>query len=114
MFQRPGEGIVLYQHAAPYYYKIYGRADKPVNTPTANPMEGWTLLRECTSVKPSGLPGLGQVTAEDIEYAAKGEEYTFSGDCPVIRYVRFEFIESWSGMQSAGFGEISFWGEVLK
>lgn len=114
MYQRPGEGIVLYQHAAPYYYKVYGRANKPNNTPTTDPMEGWTLLRECISIKPSGLPGLGQVTAEDIEYAAKGEEYSFSGDCPEIRYVRFEFIESWSGMQSVGFGEVSFWGEVLK
>lgn len=108
-WQRPGDDV-LYQHGAPKHYKVYGRADKPEGGTESNPLNGWTLLLECNSLKPSGLP-MGQNSAEDVEFANKGEEFSFSRDVSVIRYIRFEMLESWSGMECSTISELSFWGQ---
>ncbi|MDR2474209.1 MAG: DUF5126 domain-containing protein [Tannerella sp.] len=112
LWQRPGS-TVLYQHGAPKYYKVYGRADDPGFGNAENVLEGWTLLRECTSFKPSGLP-LGQYSAEDEEYNGRGEEFSFPRDIQPIRYIRFEFLESWSGMKCSVVSELAFWGEIIQ
>lgn len=109
-WQRPGDDV-LYQHGAPKHYKVYGRLDKPEGGSASDPLAGWTLLMECNSVKPSNLP-LGQNSSEDIEFAAKGEEFSFPRDISNVRYLRFEMLESWSGMKCSTIGELSFWGEV--
>jgi hypothetical protein len=109
-WQRPGDEV-LYQHGAPKRYNIYGRADDPGSGNSGDILEGWTLLMTCESIKPSGLP-LGQNSAEDVEYAAKGEEFSFPRTIDVVRYVRFEMLESWSGMECSTIGEVSFWGEI--
>jgi hypothetical protein len=109
-WQRPGDDV-LYQHGAPKVYNVYGRADDPGNGDINNILAGWTLLRSCTSFKPSGLP-VGQNSSEDVEYAAKGEEFSFPRDIGVVRYVRFEMLQSWSGMECSTIGELSFWGEI--
>lgn len=110
LWQRPG-GDVLYQHGAPKHYKVYGRADDPGAGNAGDPLAGWTLLTECYSFKPSKLP-LGQNSAEDEAYAAAGEEYSFPRDIPEIRYIRFEMLESWSGMKCSVVSELSFYGEI--
>ncbi len=112
LWQRPGDDV-LYQHGAPKYYKVYGRADDPGSGNDSDPMQGWTLLMECNSFKPSGLP-LGQNSSEDQEFAAKGEEFSFPRTIPEVRYIRFEMLESWSGMKCSVVSEVAFWGEVLK
>lgn len=109
-WQRPGDDV-LYQHGAPKHYKVYGRAEKPEAGSTSDPLDGWTLLMECNSVKPSDLP-LGQNSSEDQEFAAKGEEFSFPRDIPKVRYLRFEMLESWSGMKCSTIGELAFWGEI--
>lgn len=109
-WQRPGDDV-LYQHGAPKHYKVYGRLDKPTDGSGSDPLAGWILLDECFSLKPSGLP-LGQNSSEDQEFAAKGEEFSFPRDIPAVRYVRFEMLESWSGMLCSTIGELSFWGEI--
>lgn len=109
-WQRPGNDV-LYQHGAPKHYKVYGRADKPEGGSSSDPMAGWTLLMECNSVKPSGLP-LAQNSSEDEEFAAKGEEFSFPRDISKVRYLRFEMLQSWSGMKCSTIGEVSFWGEI--
>lgn len=109
-WQRPGASV-LYQHGAPKHYRVYGRADRPTGGDASNPMEGWTLLMECNSYKPSGLPW-GQNAPEDEEFAARGEEFMFARDVPVVRYIRFEMLESWSGMECSTIGELAFWGEI--
>lgn len=111
-WQRPGDDV-LYQHGAPKHYRVYGRLEKPESGSASDPLAGWTLLMECNSVKPSNLP-LAQNSAEDIEFAAKGEEFSFPRDIPNVRYLRFEMLESWSGMACSTIGELSFWGEILK
>lgn len=110
LWQRPGDDV-LYQHGAPKYYKVYGRADDPGSGNTESPLDGWTLLMECTSFKPSGLP-LGQNSSEDMEYAAQGEEFSFPRDMTPVRYIRFEMIESWSGMKCSVVSELAFWGDI--
>lgn len=109
-WQRPGDDV-LFQHGAPKHYKVYGRSEKPESGSASDPLAGWTLLMECNSFKPSGLP-LGQNSSEDVEYNAKGEEFSFPRDISSIRYVRFEMLESWSGMKCSTIGELSFWGEI--
>ena len=108
-YQRPGPE--LYQHGAPKHYRIYGRTDSPGTGNAGDVMNGWTLLMECNSVKPSGL-ALGNVSSEDVEFAARGEEFTFPADAIKVRYVRFEMLESWSGMQCSTIGEFDFFGNA--
>lgn len=112
LYQRGG--LEYYKHGNPKYFKIYGTKDvqELPEYDWANPNKGWTLLRECHSFKPSGLP-VGQVSAEDEEYQIKGEEFVFDVENLVeIRYVRFEFIENWGGIPYTVIGELSFWGEI--
>lgn len=109
-YQRPGEGI-LYEHGNPKSYRVYARTDNPSPGNPDDVMEGWTLVMECNSFKPSGLP-VGQVSPEDEEYAAGGEEYEFPRDMGPVRYIRFEIVESWSGMECSVIGEFTFWGQV--
>jgi hypothetical protein len=66
---------------------------------------------DCNSFKPSGLP-VGQNSSEDVEYAAKGEEFSFPRGINAVRYMRFEMLESWSGMKCSTIGELSFWGDI--
>lgn len=109
LYQRPGSDV-LYQHGAPKVYNIYGRADDPGNG-SSDVLAGWTLLVTCHSFKPSGLP-LGQYSSEDEEFAAKGEEFSFPRNLEAVRYLRFEMLESWSGMKCSVFSELSFWGDI--
>lgn len=110
LWQRPGASV-LYQHGSPKHYKVYGRAERPEGGSVDDPMKGWKLLLECNSFKPSGLPW-GQYSAEDEEYAALGEEFLIPRDAPVVRYLRFELLESWSGMECSVIAELAFWGEI--
>lgn len=110
LWQRPGADV-LYQHGAPKHFRVYGRLDDPGAGNVENPLDGWILLNECTSFKPSGLP-LGQNSAEDEAYAAAGEEYIFPRNIPTVRYVRFEMLESWSGMKCSVVSELAFYGEI--
>jgi hypothetical protein len=111
LWQRPHRSSVTYQHGSPYYYKIYGRTDDPGVGKPDDVLSGWTLLTECYSFKPSGLP-VGQLSDEDWAYALAGEEYSFPRDIESVQYLRFEFIESWSGMLCTDFSELAFWGEI--
>lgn len=114
LYQRGG--TELYKHGNMKHFKIYGIKD--INDLPAydseNPNAGWTLLKECFSFKPSGLP-VGQTTAEDHEFQAKGEDFEFDVDNLVeVRYVRIENLETWSGQEVTVIGELSFWGEITQ
>lgn len=110
IWQRPGASV-LYQHGSPKHFKVYGRAERPEGGSVDDPMAGWTFLMECHSFKPSGLPW-GQYSPEDEEYAALGEEFSFARDLSAVRYLRFELLESWSGMECSVIAELAFWGEI--
>lgn len=100
-----------WEHGSWKFFKVYGMLDKPKNPSAQNPMEEWILLGEFESIKPSGLP-MGQNSAEDLEKYALGEEFPFERTIPIVRYIRVEILDSWSGMLCSTMSEISFWGEV--
>jgi len=70
----------------------------------------WTYLMTVESVKPSGLP-MGQLSSEDIQLIADGEEFTFPSNIPPVKYIRLKILETWSGAKNQWFMmEVSFWG----
>lgn len=112
LYQRGGSE--LYKHGNPKHFKIYGTLDinslPPYNS--SNPNAGWTLLKDCYSFKPSGLP-IGQVNSEDIEFQNKGEDFEFDVENLVeVRYIRIENIATWGEQNVSVIGELSFWGEI--
>lgn len=112
LYQRGG--TELYKHGNPEHFRIYGTLDVNDLPPydPENPNAGWILLGEFHSFKPSGLP-IGQVTAEDVEFQDKGEDFEFDVDNLVeIRYVRIEVLETWGNMNLAVIGELAFWGNI--
>lgn len=114
LYQRGG--YELYKHGNPKHFKIYGTLDINKLPPydAANPTDGWTLLKDCHSFKPSGLP-VGQVSSEDIEFQNKGEDFEFDVNNLVeVRFIRIENLETWGDQQVTVIGELSFWGEITK
>ncbi len=99
IWQRVGDDT-LFQQGMPKKWKLYGKATS---------QEMWTFIMNCESVKPSGLP-LGQYDQGDWDYAAAGEEFIFPVDIPEIRFLQFEFTETWGGYKNTYITELSFWG----
>ncbi len=74
--------------------------------------DSWFFLRECVSIKPSGLP-IGQNSNEDLEYAKAGEEFNFE-DSPEVRYIRWKVLENWGGVTHANIDEIYIYGQPVE
>ncbi|WP_150451867.1 DUF5000 domain-containing lipoprotein [Arenibacter lacus] len=98
-----------FTHGNPKKYTLYGAKELPEDKGS---FEGWIKLRECESIKPSGLP-IGQNTDEDIAHLDKGDEYTFELDVPEIRYFRLAVDETWDGAGYINASQITFWGNVV-
>lgn len=112
LYQRGG--YELYRHGNPKHFKIYGIEDIKTLSNPVDVSKGWVLLKDCFSVKPSGLP-LGQATAEDYAYQDKGEDFEFDKNNLIkARYIRIVVIENWGSMDVTVIGELSFWGEIIK
>lgn len=108
LHQRLSHGdLHAYTHGNPKRYKVYGAKELPADDGN---LENWILLRDCESIKPSGLP-IGQNTDEDIDHLYAGDEYTFD-DAPEIRYFRLAIYETWDGAGYINASEITFWGNV--
>ncbi|MFS8616420.1 MAG: DUF4998 domain-containing protein [Solitalea sp.] len=95
----------LYKDQNVKRFEIWGS-----NDPAADgSWDSWTLLMTCESTKPSGLP-LGQVTDQDVAYAAAGEEFIFPEGTPAVRYYRIKVLETWDSSQPfITMSELSFW-----
>lgn len=103
-FQRSG---LYYQWGNPRKWIMWGS-----NNPNPDgSFSGWTKLMECESYKPSGSPQ-GTNTIEDINYITPGEEFTLPLDAPASRYIRVQFLESWSGSPRIHLMEATFWGNI--
>ena len=102
------EPNVCFNMANPKRFELWGSATSEVNADT----DTWQFLGYFEAVKPSGLP-LGQVTAEDIEYTGiNGEDFNIE-ECPPVRYIRFECLETWGKDVRIQMMEMTFWGQVL-
>lgn len=99
-----------WEHGSWRYFKVYGCAELPAASDD-DLFAGWTLLGDFESIKPSGRP-LYEVTDEDLERYAEGEDFPFMRDIPVVRYVRIAVSMSWSGMLCSTVSEVSFWGDI--
>lgn len=102
--QYEGIGQYAYSIGNPKKYEIWGS-----NEPSDD-WSNWTLLLECESIKPSGLP-IGSRTAEDLSYALAGEDYTFPVDKPSFRFIRFKLLETWGRTNNVCFDELTLWGQ---
>lgn len=107
-WQRSAEDT-RWQHGAWKQFNVYGCTELPGFS--SDPLEGWTLLGSFLSVKPSGLPQ-GQVSDEDLELLASGEEFSFRRDVPAVRYIRFEVNKVHSEMKLSCMSEMTLWGQI--
>ena len=115
MYQRGG--TELYKHGNPKRFQIYGRENLdnlPIYSPS-NPGDGWILLGEFESFKPSGLPP-GSNTEEDYLFQDNGEDFVFDFNAQQynIKYIRFVNLESWNNQMVSVIGELSFWGGLVE
>ena len=113
LYQRGGSE--LYKHGNPREFRIYGRENLdnlPIYDPS-KPGDGWILLGDFESFKPSGLPP-GSNTEEDYLFQDNGEDFVFSLEARKknIRYIRFVNDRSWNNQMVTVIGELSFWGGV--
>ena len=109
-WQRLSDQGNLYTNGCVKQWEIWGHPDTP---PLDGSWDGWIKLIDCESIKPSGSP-LGVVTAEDIEYATKGDEFEFSLDAPPVRYIRFKALSTFSGSTVIHLQQLWFFGEEIK
>ena len=107
IYNRPEEGR-LYGLAHPRRFEFWGSTSPDV---TAD-FDSWQFLGYWESFKPSGLPE-GQTSDEDLAYAAvEGEDYEME-NCPPVRYLRFQVLETWGHTEGRiQLEEMTFWGEV--
>jgi len=113
LYQRGGSE--LYKHGNPREFRLYGRENLdnlPIYDPS-KPGDGWILLGDFESFKPSGLPP-GSNTEEDYLFQDNGEDFVFSLEARKknIRYIRFVNDRSWNNQMVTVIGELSFWGGV--
>lgn len=97
-----------FKHGNPKRYTVYGAKELP---PIQGNLSDWILLRECESIKPSGLP-TGQVSDEDMNHFDAGDEFSFE-DATQIRYFRLVVHQTWDGAGYVNLGELTFWGSYL-
>lgn len=108
MHQRDGTGYDgIYTGGSPKNFEIWGSNDPD----TDGGWDNWVLLKECESIKPSGLPD-GQVSQEDIQMAqVDGEDFEFDGEIPPVRYIRFKTNKVWGTLDHIYLSELTFWGK---
>lgn len=102
IWQRPGW---IYTHGNPREFEIWGSNDPPSD----GSWDNWVKLAECESIKPSGL-GPGANTQDDVDAAARGDEFNVPIEAPAVRYIRFKNLRNWAGSGFIHFMEITIWG----
>lgn len=105
----------LYMYALhnPRFFEIWGTNDWDAAKDPDN-WEGWHLLLEGESYKPSGNPPGGDITEEDRNHALAGEEFEFPDDIPPVRYIRFKSIENWTKSSGIILAEWVLWGQEMQ
>ena len=100
----------VFTHGNMKTWEMWGTADQPASSGS---WDGWTLLMECTSIKPSGL-AVGSTSAEDLEYARAGEEFEFPLGLPPVRYIRVKVLETFSGNKFIHTQQMWFFGKIVE
>ncbi|UOB18461.1 DUF5000 domain-containing lipoprotein [Abyssalbus ytuae] len=98
----------LYYDAQYKKFEIWGTTELDLT----GSWDKWYKLRDCEIIKPSGLPlGKKNYNDEDVEAALKGHDFDFPFDTPPVRYIRIKVNSTFSGLNWASAGEMSFWGD---
>lgn len=107
LYQRTGgDDGYIFAEGNPRLFQIYGSETLDM---TGN-WDSWTLLMDCESIKPSGLP-FGMKNNEDIERAKSGENFVNSPLNPKVRYLRILVTQTWSGGDNFQISELDIWGD---
>lgn len=94
----------IYNLEAVKSFEIYGS-----NAPASDgSWASWTYLMTCNSYKPSGSPA-GTNTAEDVAYAAAGQEFIIPDGAPKTRYIRIKVLSNWGNGTFQAMGELTFY-----
>lgn len=110
VYQRaPSTPEWAFTHGNPKLYTVYGAKELPGNDGN---LADWIKLRDCESIKPSGLP-IGTNTDEDMDHFLNGDEFTFDEGVE-IRYFRFVVHDTWDGAGFIDFSEMTFWGNIIE
>ena len=104
----------LFQRMQPYVFaegnlrkfKIYGSEELD----PSGSWDSWTLLMDCESIKPSGLP-IGENSNEDIDLAQNGEDFFGSAANPPVRYIRILVNQTWAGGDNFQITEFKIFGD---
>jgi hypothetical protein len=107
--QRQDVATMPYARGNPKTFSVYGTAS---SSPSGDWSE-WTKITDCSVVKPSGLP-LGQTSNDDIIAMNAGHEFFFPIGGDVVRFIRFQFHETWANQSSLHFAEITCYGESVE
>ncbi len=101
-WQRLTENVV-YRVQNLQRFEIWGTASSNV---TAD-FSGWTRLGVFESRKPSGL-AVGSETAEDLAFAANGEDFMIDPSAPPVRYIRYVVYNTWDSKPVVAVSEVNF------
>ena len=98
-----------FRHANPKTYTLYGSLTFPGNDGN---LDDWIKIRDCESIKPSGLP-VGTLSNEDRQAILNGDEFEID-ELIKIRYVRIAVHTSWGGNNATHIIDLDFWGKVYE
>jgi hypothetical protein len=97
----------LFREGNLHQFELYGRDNAPS---TNGDWSEWTLLAQCESIKPSGLP-LGQTNDEDLAVGQNGEDFPIPVAAAPIRYLRIKVLKTWADGDNFQIGEIEVYGD---
>lgn len=72
---------------------------------------GWIKIGDFEAAKPSGGPS-GVNTAEDVAFAAAGEDFNIDPAAPAVRYIRYVVLDTWSHSTAWSISELKFFGNI--
>ncbi|TJZ62935.1 DUF5126 domain-containing protein [Sphingobacterium olei] len=98
---------LLYTGGSTKTFEIWGST----NPDPGGSFQGWTLLRTCDVIKPSGLPA-GSVSTDDVSVAQSGHEFSFDLDAESVRYIRIKVLETWGKTAYSWMSELQFYGQI--
>jgi hypothetical protein len=105
----------IYQRGSGYFwiggnlrnFEVYGRDTYPQQN---GDWGGWTLLSECESIKPSGLP-IGETNDDDVAIAEHGEDFPIPVIALPVRYLRIKATKTWGNARDFYIGELEIYGD---
>lgn len=106
LFQRTQVTQHIFGEGNPRKFQIWGC----VTLDPSGSWDNWTLLMDCESIKPSGLPQ-GQNSDEDLNIAYNGEDFVNDPANPKVRYLRIKVTQTWTGGDNFQIGEINIYGD---